>query len=238
MKKLIQKIAKQFGYEIRKYYPGNDGNLKIQYLLSYYNIDIVLDVGASIGVYAKRLRLEGYKGNIVSFEPLSSARVKLEKLNQGDPLWIVAPQCAIGDYDGEVDINIASNSSSSSILEMEETHVQSNSKSAYVGSEKVKIAKLDSIASDYIKDSTSVYLKIDTQGYEEKVLNGAKEVLSKVKVIQTELSLVPLYNGQILLIEMISKLQEMGYELYSLDPIFSNQKTGQLLQVDGLFVKN
>ncbi|MGD1716337.1 FkbM family methyltransferase [Dapis sp. BLCC M172] len=60
------------------------------------------------------------------------------------------------------------------------------------------MAKLDTIASDYIKDSKSVYLKIDTQGYEEKVLNGAEELLSKVKVIQTELSLMPLYKGKIL----------------------------------------
>lgn len=43
-----------------------------------------------------------------------------------------------------------------------------------------------------------MYLKIDTQGYEEKVLNGAEELLSKVKVIQTELSLMPLYKGKIL----------------------------------------
>ncbi|MGD1716336.1 FkbM family methyltransferase [Dapis sp. BLCC M172] len=132
MKKIIQKIAKQFGYEIRKYYPANDSSIKIQYLLSHYNIDLVLDVGASIGVYAKRLRLEGYQGKIVSFEPLSSAHFKLQSLSQNNALWIVSPRSVIGDYDGEISINVASNSSSSSILDMEKTHVQSKPKSAYV----------------------------------------------------------------------------------------------------------
>ena len=80
-------------------------------------------------------------------------------------------------------------------------------------------------------------LKIDVQGFEKNVLDGAKETLPYVSVIQVEMSLVPLYENQMLFFEMIHYLDDKGFTLFSLENGFSNPRTGRLLQTDGIFVK-
>lgn len=82
-----------------------------------------------------------------------------------------------------------------------------------------------------------ILLKIDTQGYEEQVLKGANEIISKIKGIHLELSIVPLYEGQMLFEEMLNKLKEMGFALYHLSPGFQDSRTGRLLQVNGTFFR-
>ena len=80
-------------------------------------------------------------------------------------------------------------------------------------------------------------LKIDTQGYERNVIEGALASLSRIMIIQLEMSIVPLYENEILFIETIKYLEKIGYQLFSVKNGFTNQYTGQLLQVDGIFVK-
>jgi hypothetical protein len=79
-------------------------------------------------------------------------------------------------------------------------------------------------------------LKIDTQGFEKNVILGGTQVLSKIDVIKVEMSIVPLYENEILYIEMIDFLDKKGFELYYLENGFSDDKTGKLLQLDGVFV--
>jgi FkbM family methyltransferase len=210
----------------------------MQRLLAYNNIDLVFDVGANIGQYAKLLRELGYSGRIVSFEPLSSAYSRLKAVSEKDPLWEIAPQAAIGNQEGEIIINIAGNSQSSSALPMLDAHLESAPESAYSGSETVKLSRLDTIAKDYIKSETkSIFLKIDVQGLEKQVLEGATAILPLVKGIKLELSLVPLYEGQVLFKEMIDIVEKLGYELYGIEPGFTAEKTGRMLQMDGIFFK-
>jgi FkbM family methyltransferase len=235
MKTLIKKIARQLGIEISRYTPASSDMAKIQTMLSLNQIDLVLDVGANTGQYARSIRLGGYKGKIVSFEPLSSAYKELIRLSKNDPHWIIAPRMAIGKEDGEVVINISKNSTSSSIMPMLKAHKNAAPESYYIGTEKTKVARLDTIASEYISENQSIYLKIDTQGFEEQALDGADGIMPKVKGLQIELSLVPLYEGQLLFIDMINKLTSLGYDLYSILPVFTDNKTGRLLQVDGIF---
>jgi hypothetical protein len=59
-------------------------------LLKKYGISLIFDVGANVGQYAMRTRSLGYKGKIVSFEPLSSAFNHLLNNAAHDPLWIIA----------------------------------------------------------------------------------------------------------------------------------------------------
>ena len=70
-----------------------------------------------------------------------------------------------------------------------------------------------------------------------QVLSGASQVLGKIKGIQMELSLVPLYKGQTLFREMLDKLEHLGYELHAIVPGFTDFETGRLLQMDGIFFR-
>jgi FkbM family methyltransferase len=154
-----------------------------------------------------------------------------------DPDWQVHEQSAIGDQDGEIEIHIAGNSVSSSVLLMLESHSSAAVGSAYVGTERVPIFRLDSIANRYLNKNSNLFLKIDTQGYEWSVLEGASETLKCTQGVLCELSLVPLYHLQRLWRDIVDRLDQQGFMLWAVQKGFTNPKTGQSLQMDGIFLR-
>ena len=116
LKRIIKKIAHNFGVEITHYVPSNSAAAQLNKALFIAKIDIVFDIGANKGQFGKMIGQSGYKNLIVSFEPLSSARVELLDYSKKDFNWIIHEQCAIGDHDGTIEINISGNSVSSSVL--------------------------------------------------------------------------------------------------------------------------
>jgi FkbM family methyltransferase len=237
MKLFLKKCARLAGFEVRRYGINGAEAARRQALLDFHGIDLVLDVGANAGQYGNELREGGYRGRIVSFEPLMTPRQELCRLAGRDPSWLVAPQAAIGDHDGDIEINVAENSWSSSILPINETHVAAAPHSRYVGRERVPLARLDTLAPPYFGDDDCALLKIDTQGFEAQVLDGATAILPRIRGVQLELSFVPLYDGQALFMEMVTRLQGLGYELHALLAGFSDQVSGRMLQADGIFFR-
>lgn len=217
-----------------RYRPTSHPMARRMQLLTHYGIDLVFDVGASTGQYATEMRDFGYRGRIVSFEPLTSAYAELQRNARYDSLW-EAVNIALADRDGEMEINVSANSHSSSIRQMLPEHVRSAPESVFIGKEVIVCRCLDSIIHKYYRVAERLYLKVDTQGYEQNVIQGATESLEQIVGMQLELSLVALYEGGRLLGEMVSWLSRMGYTLMALEPGFSNPTTGQLLQVDGIF---
>jgi hypothetical protein len=132
-------------------------------------------------------------------------------------------------------INIAGNSYSSSLLEILPSHVKSAPESVYVGHEEIKVRTLDDVYPNIANESDKVYLKIDTQGFEKQVLDGGLGVLPHIATVELELSLVPLYQDQLLFPAMCELMSGFGYVLVSLEPEFWDPSSGELLQVNGTF---
>ena len=237
IKELIKKTARNLGFGLYRIAPGTNQSLQLVKALNRFDVDLVLDVGANIGQFALDLRVFGFSGVIVSFEPLSSAHFLLSSAAMCDDRWKVHPRCAIGDYDGESEINVSGNSVSSSLLPMLKAHSSAAKDSAYTHAEIVQIVKLDSIAPSYLKDASRVFLKIDTQGFESKVLDGAKKTIPNIVGIICELSLVPLYEGQCLWREMVRQIEELGFTLWSIQPGFVDARDGRTLQFDAIFFR-
>ncbi len=80
-------------------------------------------------------------------------------------------------------------------------------------------------------------MKVDVQGFEMFVLDGANEILPQVIAIEVELSLTQLYDGGPLFIDMINHLEKLGFALVTLNHVFSDANTDLLLQVDGIFLR-
>lgn len=238
LKEIIRNISRIFGIEISKYRPENTEMAKLQKMLSYHSIDLILDVGANTGQFAKTLRSEGFKGKIISFEPLSDAHKMLLKQSKNDDDWTVAPRMAIGNKEEISKINISENSVSSSIKPMTIEHVEVAPASHYIGTEEIKVSRLDCACKEFLNDAKNVFLKIDTQGFEQQVLQGAEGIMPLVKGIQIELSLIPLYEEQMLFGDMVDKLNTMGFHLSGLSPCMTDPRTGTLLQVDGILFRN
>ena len=237
IKKVIQRAANLAGFDIQRL--GHDSKAAHQLLkgINRFEIDLILDVGANVGQFALELRSLGYQGRLVSFEPLSNAHPELEKAAGRDSRWTVHPRCAIGAHDGEVEINIAGNSLSSSILPMMESHASAAPGSAYIGAEKVPMFRLDTVAPPYLGKAHKPFLKIDTQGYEWQVLDGAGAILPRMSGVLCELSLVPLYDGQRLWLELIQRLEDEGFTLWSIYKGFTDPRDGRTLQVDAAFFR-
>ena len=96
---------------------------------------------------------------------------------------------------------------------------------------------LDAVAGQCLKDAQTPFLKIDTQGFEWLVLDGARDTLPQIKGILVELSLVALYGGQHLWREVIDRLEAEGFTLWAITPVFLDQVSGRSLQVDGIFFR-
>lgn len=237
VKALVRKQARRLGYDVVRFSAHNSETARIYRMLQYYGVDLILDVGANIGQYAQGLREAGFKGRIISFEPLSAAHHVLVQAGHKDPYWTVAPRAAIGNAEGTIEIHVSANSVSSSILEILDLHRRVAPQSEYVGSEHVPLVRLDTIARDYLTNAGPIFLKIDTQGYERHVLEGARGVLDRVVGVQAELSLAPLYKGQLLFDEMVAQLRQEGYRLYDLFPELTDPESGRLLQANGIFFR-
>ena len=236
LKTVIRTGLRKLGIDIYRY----DPTVRIPPLNSSFKkfeIDLIFDIGANQGQFATEVRRGGYAGKIVSFEPLSDAYSKLLQASTGDSAWEAYPRCALGDHNGEIEINIAGNSLSSSILPMLDAHRTAAPESIYQGKEVVAVKTLDTVAAPYLTSARAPFLKIDTQGYESKVLDGAEVTLPLVKGVLVELSLVPLYEGQPLWLEMIERLEVAGFVLWAFDPVFSDPRDGRTLQIDGVFYR-
>ena len=205
-------------------------------LLRDNRIDVVLDIGANTGQYARELRELGFDGRIVSFEPLSAAFTRLQQSSSGDPRW-EAVRVAVGDRSGHATLNVAANSFSSSFLPMLASHEQHARGSGYVGTEEVPMETLEALLTRHAHAGERVYVKVDTQGYERRVLESAGPALDRVAAVQLEMSIVPLYEGEDLLPEMLLWLRGKGFTLMSLEPGYADLGTGQLLQVDGVLFR-
>jgi FkbM family methyltransferase len=194
-----------------------------------------LDIGANSGQFARELRQDiGYIGRIVSFEPLGEAFKSMQAHANGDPRWETF-NFALGDVEEKREINIAGNSLSSSFLDILPSHLIAAPESKYIGKEVIEVRRLDSIFDLVCKNAKNIYMKIDTQGFESKVLKGAAMSLQRIDTIQMEMSLVPLYGTELLFDEMCIVMREKGYTLVAIENGFSVPDTGQLLQIDGIF---
>jgi FkbM family methyltransferase len=216
--------------------PADDPTLwwdRFKRLLDERGASIALDVGANVGQYAQKLRSFGFGGVIHSFEPLRDSYGQLLARANADGAWH-CHRLAVGASDVDIEMNVAGNAQlSSSILEMLETHERAAPESRYVGAERVRMTRLDSF--DF--PATSLLLKIDVQGYEADVLEGASETLKQVQVIQTELTLRPLYRGQLLIGQMLEFLDLKGFVPWGFLEDHRDARTKELLQVDGVFIR-
>lgn len=204
-------------------------------IFAHHGINLVLDVGANAGQYARDLRKLGYRGRIVSFEPQKQPFAALSAAAARDGNW-AAENIGLGSEDSQLTINVHADSRLSSVLTFSQQghprHVER------VNTEVIDIRTLDGVIDRYAKAGDRILLKIDTQGFEKQVLAGAEQSLPRLTGIQIELSLTPLYHGQPYLDEMAATLRHKGFSLWQIQRGLWNPETGQEMEVDGIFIRS
>lgn len=226
-----------FGNRFRREKPHRNPQGKVALAIKNHGITVVLDIGANVGQTGLALRQWGYGGRIVSFEPVPAAHDALLKAAANDPLWHIAAPMAIGDKPGEAEIGISEATDMSSFRPATSALLDALPKTRLTEKTMVPVMRLDDVFDDYVKPDDKVYVKIDTQGYEFEVLSGAKQCLGRIAGIQLEMSLFPLYEGEVLIRDHLNYLYDQGFHPWLMLPVGYSRKQARQLQLDGVFFR-
>lgn len=236
VRETAKRLARTCGVKLSRV--RNDEPHQIVRGLTAHQIDVILDIGANTGQFAKSMREADFSGDIVCFEPLPEAHEQLRENFKRDNQTFIHTRTAIGDEQGSIQINVSRNAVSSSILAMLPSHSDAAPESEYIGAVDVEIDRLDNVFDQYVGEDRKAFLKIDTQGYEWNVLNGAEQSLKKIDGLLLEMSLIPLYEDQRLWKDILERLEREGFVLWQILPGFSDPESGRTLQFDGIFYRD
>jgi len=218
--KLHNKLAALFGYELikRKKHPTSETHLIN--LFDALGVDLVLDVGANRGQFVQRLRAQGYQGIVHSFEPVSATFRVLEEISASDSAWFVH-QLAMGDIEGEAEINITGTSDLVSFLEPSAFGESRYSEIRVASTETVQVSTVSDFVCQHIDDwqHRKLFLKMDTQGYDLHVFAGAKSILGGIAGILSELSVKPIYDGMPHYLDVLRTYEDAGFSVTGVYPI-------------------
>jgi FkbM family methyltransferase len=201
-------------------------------------INCVIDVGANVGEYGAMLRRNGYHGRIVSLEPVSEVYHRLKEKAAKDKSWLTM-NVACGSRNETGVINVFSASIHSSFLPPSE-NMGVNIKTSYVKrTEDVTVRRLDSMFEEFVDGLAEprVFLKIDTQGFDLEVVKGAGECMHQVLGLQSEVSVIPLYEGMPDYFEALSAYRKLGFEPTGFFHIFHSATSHHLIEFDAVLTR-
>jgi FkbM family methyltransferase len=213
--------------------------LRTARLLQHHDIDFVIDIGANTGQFAESLYDFGYRGQVLSFEPIATLHATLQQRARRHPGWTIGERCVIGERDGKAEFNVTEDTVFSSLLPIKREFVEQVGRSQIVRRETVPIYRLDTILPRYLPETAQrILLKVDTQGYEKQVLAGAANTLETVRGIKIEMPLYPIYeHSEFNFYEIVDFVRERNFQPYSFNIEGVDLQTGRVNTIDGLFFR-
>jgi FkbM family methyltransferase len=212
----VRRVLRRFDFDLVRTHTTIEGHLPR--LLKSLRVNCVLDVGGHHGEYARLLREVAYRGRIVSFEPIAENYLRLSHAMRRDPDWR-GMQIALGAERGRQPINVTGATDQSSFL-TPSVHSTTwfGSAGVVTRTELVRVERLDEVFRECVAglDKPRVYLKLDTQGSDWTVIQGAREMLHHVVGLQTEIAVRPLYEGVRLFPESVRPFMDLGFEITGL----------------------
>lgn len=209
---------------------------QITSIIKQYKIDVVIDVGANEGQFATLIR-NYFDGEIYSFEPVSSTFKILESKASNDQKWHVF-NFALGSENKTQNINLSNQSVFNSLLKTNSYCEQQFGEDAIARSEElITIKRMDSILNDLIPnlENKRLLLKMDTQGFDLNVFNGLGGYLKYVYAIQTELSLISIYDEMPHWTNNVAVFEENGFRVTGFFPV--NRDGEKVIEYDCLMTR-
>lgn len=224
--------ARQSTHRLQKAVADYVGNEHVTAMLDFYGVNCVVDAGAHVGQYARGLRAAGYTGRIVSFEPVPHNAERLRKHAKNDPDWLVY-QCALGSTEESIDMHVVQGSMSS-LLGPSEYGTTRYKRFGDVSKEEVPVRRLDGILDELTEgiDNPRPYLKMDTQGYDLHVFEGAGERIKDFVGMQSEVALLQIYADMPRMPEAVAAFESAGFEITGMFPVTREKDTGRILEFD------
>lgn len=198
--------------------------------LRLFDINLVLDVGANDGGFVRLLRGIGYRGRIVSFEPNREVFLSLSEQFRADKAW-EGRNIALGSKSDTLTFNVVTDSQMSSFL----TPIRPIIAESY----EVDIRRLDSMFTELVSltDAPRIFLKLDTQGYDVEVVRGAGKYVDDVLILQSEISIKPLYHNMPHYLDALNYYESLGFKLLDFMHGCRNRKFADMIEYDCLMAR-
>jgi FkbM family methyltransferase len=244
-KQLIRKSLKLLGYQIVPLAPEEPKRPEQLFApsetnkflwMSTLNINTVIDIGAHKGEFASKIRGILPDAAIFSFEPLEDVFRQLQ-INFKDAPNFKAFNCALADKNCQMNIFRNEYTPSSSLLPMTQAHKQTFPFAANEHAETIAVRRLDDVVCD-LEVKEDLLVKMDVQGYEDKVIKGGEQVISRSRLLIVETSFKLLYESQPLFGQIYELLVQRGFRYIGSLEQLASPVDGTLLQADALFVKD
>lgn len=245
MKKFLQKLINIFGYKVSKIktIEKHDLDRIIKYICEKQH-PIIFDVGANRGQSIERFKKMYKDCAIHSFEP-GNAECDEIRSNYKNDKSIFVNNVGVGEKEEIREFNINAKTTHSSFKQLLEktAWIKKRSEVQKIKNEKYTISKeLKQIITldDYVNLNgikNIDILKIDTQGYDDKVIAGAKNLIkeNKIKIIQIEIIFSEIYENPLNIYDIEKFLIPNGYKLFG----FSNAgslESHHIFQSDFIYI--
>ena len=239
MKALAKKIARRLGYEIRRTNPdATPDAFDVQRRLVAADAPLIFDVGAHVGQTAARYRELFPRAQIHCFEPSGAAFERLQALVDGDDRT-TAHRLALSDTEGAVTLHANAFDATNSLLATDARGAAYWGQGLLETAERVEAqaSTVDAFCRGWGIEHIDI-LKLDVQGAEYLVLQGAADMLraGAVSLVYSEIITAPTYQGQRALHEYMALLDSFGYRMFDL--YNAVRKNMQLIQADLLFTRH
>lgn len=200
--------------------------------LKPFGFHMIVDIGANRGQFSLVAEKTFPNAEIIAFEPLKEATVVYRRIFSTHP-HIHLYEIAIGPEEKEMPIHVSQADDSSSLLPI--TSLQ-NILFPGTAEKEVRPIQVKPLVSVFRHEEiiSPAFLKMDVQGFEKEALTGCQPLLDSFLYIYVECSFVELYTGQALAFEMITWLNQAGFNL---DGVYNltYDKSGRAVQGDFLF---
>jgi FkbM family methyltransferase len=188
-----------------------------------------------VGQYANEVRKAGYDRQIISIEPAADAFAELSTKAGKDTRWR-AIHTAVGSSEGTLTLNVSEGSIFNSVLKVTDAAVTASPNAKIIRTEEVPVRTIDALL-DEVGAEPAIGFKIDVQGFERDVLDGAGDALKSARLVEMELTPVAVYEGQMLLEEALATMSTAGFVLSLTENLFPEPGSGRALQFNGIFVR-
>lgn len=221
------------GLEVRRRRPGE----RDLAWLAPFRIGTVLDIGANVGKFSSEIHRVLPGARIYAFEPLADLARPLRERMQSVDRFRVLP-VALGEANGEVEIRRSAFTPASSLLSMAALHREAFPHATPGRTEIVEMRRLDDLLPE-LEIEAGLLIKIDVQGYEDRVIRGGRKCFDRAAVVIVETSFEELYTGQARFEDVYGLLGESGLRFSGmLGRQRRHPADGRILQGDALFLRS
>lgn len=236
-KRIIRKVLHKLGYEIRRINDtsGQHSPDMWTWLRASGSIQTIVDIGANNGDFAQYLASYFDAKRTFAIEPLPTFAEKIRDRAKTIRNLTVF-ECAVADYESRTTLFENAYAPASSLLHV--SRLSMNEFPQTAGQQKeisVTVHRLDDLIDPHeLKEA--VFIKVDVQGLEDKVIRGGERTFRAAKFVLIEMSSVAMYDGQPLFEEVHELLTGMGFRFAGIKNQVDSPTTGQPLFMHCLYV--